>query len=163
MQPGSSLSPEDLDPDLVARFWRRVERGSSCWHYRVRVTKRGYGRVTRPDNSTIYAHRFSWVLHHQRELAGDLTIDHRCRVVTCVNPDHLDAVTIAENVARTRGIYARTPKAHVARSGKTTWRVRFRTYDSGKTERSRTFESEVAALAWIAENRYQPLAQGSSA
>ena len=31
-----------------------------------------------------------------------LTIDHTCKVKRCVNPDHLEAVTQAENVRRTR-------------------------------------------------------------
>lgn len=31
-----------------------------------------------------------------------LTVDHTCKVKRCVNPDHLEAVTRAENVRRSR-------------------------------------------------------------
>lgn len=35
-------------------------------------------------------------------IPAGLTLDHLCRVKACVNPDHLEPVTRAENVRRSR-------------------------------------------------------------
>ena len=45
------------------------------------------------------AHRFVYEQTKGPILEG-LTIDHLCRVRCCVNPDHLEVVTIQENIQR---------------------------------------------------------------
>lgn len=157
------LAPADVPPDDVDLFWARVQKTEHCWLYRVRPTKRGYGRVMLPGQREVYGHRLSWVLASNAPLPPELEIDHRCRNHACVRPSHLEPVTHQENIARTRGIYARTPKPHVARAGKVTWRVRFKDYTRGETvvESCRTFPSEQEALLWIEANAYRPLEQAS--
>jgi len=46
-----------------------------------------------------YAHRFGYELLVGPIPTG-LTLDHLCRVRTCVNPAHLEPVSIGENVLR---------------------------------------------------------------
>lgn len=54
----------------------------------------GYGR-----RGNVYAHRIAFELARGPIPAG-LVIDHLCRNTSCVNPDHLEAVTQGENVRR---------------------------------------------------------------
>lgn len=61
-------------------------------------THEGYGRLTiqaRPYS----AHRVAYVIE-RGALPGDRTLDHLCRNPSCVNPAHLEPVTMVENVMR---------------------------------------------------------------
>ena len=45
------------------------------------------------------AHRIAFELH-KGIIPKGLTIDHLCRVLSCVNPSHLEVVSMKENVLR---------------------------------------------------------------
>jgi hypothetical protein len=47
----------------------------------------------------VKAHRVAYELY-VGPIPEGLTIDHLCRVRTCVNPLHLEPVTLAENIKR---------------------------------------------------------------
>ncbi|MEU5322933.1 HNH endonuclease signature motif containing protein [Streptomyces sp. NPDC021056] len=51
----------------------------------------------------VLAHRYAWELLREPIPAG-LVIDHLCRNRRCVNPGHLEVVTLAENTRRGFGI-----------------------------------------------------------
>jgi hypothetical protein len=87
----------------VDRFWHHVRRGEGCWIWTSETVK-GYGRFKRGDRSRIMAHRYSYELEHGSIPEG-LTIDHLCRTTLCVRPDHLEPVTMQENIRR--GLAAR--------------------------------------------------------
>lgn len=86
---------------LEDRFWSKVVRGGEdeCWLWSGAI-RSGYGFVNEGGRGrSLPAHRVSYEL-----LVGPipegLTIDHLCRVRNCVNPRHLEPVTLSENVKR---------------------------------------------------------------
>jgi len=80
-------------------FWERVQKEpGGCWLWTGQKRKDGYGRLCYRYN-TDYAHRISYEIHKGPIPAG-LHIDHLCRNTSCVNPDHLEAVTLHENLDR---------------------------------------------------------------
>jgi len=46
------------------------------------------------------AHRWSYEQKHKITLTTEDTLDHLCRNTRCVNPDHLEKVSLTENVKR---------------------------------------------------------------
>jgi hypothetical protein len=84
---------------LEGEFWKRVEKTDGCWLWTGTIDKGGYGILSGGINVKIRAHRFSYVLHVGAIPSG-LALDHLCRVRNCVNPKHLEPVTIGENVRR---------------------------------------------------------------
>lgn len=69
-----------------------------CWIWTAQVDYYGYG-VFWKDNKRTKAHRFSYELYVGK-IANDLVIDHICKQPSCVNPNHLEPVTIKENTLR---------------------------------------------------------------
>lgn len=86
------------DTDLEARLWAGVEKTDSCWNWTRSGNGSGYGRMS-VAGQRVYVHRLSYVMH-KGEIPAGLVIDHLCRNPSCVNPDHLEAVTHRENIQR---------------------------------------------------------------
>lgn len=79
------------------RFWSLIESRESCWLWRHPL-KTGYGQFT-ADGRKVSAHRFAYEAFIGSIPEG-MQIDHLCRVPRCVNPQHLEPVTAAENTHR---------------------------------------------------------------
>ena len=101
-------------------FWRRIEKTPACWIWKGDIANNGYGifTVTVSKNKTknLTAHRFSYELHKGPILAG-LTIDHLCRNRSCANPEHLEAVTLRENILRGISLAANNARKQFCKRG----------------------------------------------
>jgi len=88
---------------LADRFAEKVsERGpEDCWPWVGAIHVTGYGVIRRdtPSTKVEYAHRVALELAG-RPAPDDLDVDHLCRNRSCVNPDHLEAVSHRENCLR---------------------------------------------------------------
>jgi hypothetical protein len=76
------------------------EPNTGCWLW-LGTGYRGYGSTRVPGwrRRTYPAHRVSFIAF-RGPIPSGLTLDHLCRVKCCVNPDHLEPVTGAENSRR---------------------------------------------------------------
>lgn len=93
-----------LDLDYLLATKIMPEPNSGCWLWTGYQHPTGYGRLftgwrlgRKP--TTVTAHRLVYELVKGPVPEG-LCLDHLCRVRCCVNPDHLEPVTQAENNSR---------------------------------------------------------------
>lgn len=87
-----------MDPHTQLMSKTNKDGPGGCWLWTGYVLPTGYGTVN-AFGTVLLAHRAMY-----RLLVGaipdGLTLDHLCRVPHCVNPDHLEPVTRAENIRR---------------------------------------------------------------
>lgn len=87
--------------DVQERFWVRVQKTDTCWVWRGRgVNRGGYGVFTVSGRPRL-VHRLAYELE-VGPIPEGLTIDHLCRNKLCVRPDHLEPVSLAENIRRSK-------------------------------------------------------------
>ena len=108
------MTLDQSDKHAARRIGARFIRSGSCWPWRGAPDGRGYGEIM-IRRKRYKAHRAVYEL-----LVGPiprgLTLDHLCRNPMCVNPAHLEPVTVAENVMRGMGACAvNSRKTHCKR------------------------------------------------
>ena len=99
-EPVSYHRGHNSQPGVQERFWAKVRKTDGCWLWTGSHNGLGYGTI-RSVGRKMYVHRYSYELLVGPIPAG-LELDHLCRVPGCVNPDHLEPVTHAENLRRGR-------------------------------------------------------------
>ena len=87
-----------INPKLIHRFMSKVEETNNCWIWNACKNKLGYGLFSVNRKSTP-AHRISFLIF-KGVIPINLELDHLCRNPSCVNPEHLEAVTHTENNRR---------------------------------------------------------------
>lgn len=86
---------------VLERFEEKYEPepNTGCWLWTAYTNCDGYGYFRLNSKTTVTAHSMSYTLANG-PIQDGLEIDHLCRVRSCVNPDHLEAVSHTENVRR---------------------------------------------------------------
>ena len=79
------------------RFFKKVNKTDTCWLWTACKDKAGYGWFG-INHKNIRTHRFSWLLAGNIIPEGHV-VRHKCRSKNCVNPDHLETGTHADNQA----------------------------------------------------------------
>lgn len=88
---------------------------AGCWDWQGYKTERGYGRLSVHGKPTP-AHRASYEAF-VGPIPDGLVTDHLCRNTSCVNPDHLEAVTQRENIRRGEAPSAQSVRSNRCRNG----------------------------------------------
>ena len=106
------MSPEAFEARI------EYEPNTGCWLWMGAIIPAGGGYAEISQNrKPVYVHRLMYE-KHKGPIPDGLEIDHLCRVSSCVNPDHLEAVTHRENMLRGLTVGARNaakthcPKGH---------------------------------------------------
>jgi hypothetical protein len=94
-------TPIISEQERIDAFWKRVDKTDSCWMWIGSKNSRGYGNfnVRTSDQWMNYlAHRLSWAIANNQEVATHLVVRHGCDIPLCVNPDHLTIGTQKDNI-----------------------------------------------------------------
>lgn len=101
---------------LLGRFWSKtrydVETGCFNW-LAYKNPRGGYGRF-KVGGKLHVAHRVAYQLS-VGPIPDGLTLDHLCRNTACVNPLHLEPVSVGENIRRGTQGDAQRAKTHCPR------------------------------------------------
>jgi hypothetical protein len=88
---------------VLERFAPKIAlTDAGCIEWLAGTNGVGYGQLNVQidgANRHYYAHRWSYE-YHVGPIPKGMHLDHLCRNTRCVNPDHLEPVTLAENVLR---------------------------------------------------------------
>ena len=94
------FSREYLLSRIAGRHTVDIETG--CWNWTMSLGNNGYGKAhLKSRDLRLYsvAHKVSYFIH-RGPVPDGLQLDHLCRNRRCINPDHLEPVTQAENLRR---------------------------------------------------------------
>lgn len=86
----------------------------NCWLFAGYKNTIGYGQIFYTvDGKTKYqyAHRVSYETFNG-PIPDGLAIDHLCSIRHCINPSHLEAVTLRENTLRGEGVIVNKKKTN---------------------------------------------------
>ena len=99
---------------LAERLMGKIEvQSNGCWHWMGHITKKGYGKIILYGSTNALVHRVSYEVNVGPIPEGK-QIDHKCHKPAecdggntclhrrCINPDHLEPATNAENCSKER-------------------------------------------------------------
>ena len=150
-----------IDDKTLKRFMSKVNKTDTCWLWTSAKNIGGYG-VFGLNGKNILSHRLSYELYIGKIPEG-LQIDHLCRVRYCVNPDHLDPVTQAENIRRGLSGYHKMsgnheriktscPKGHLY-SGKDSRGKRVCNVCRSESQKKYYNNKKIKGLVWLKQKK----------
>lgn len=102
-------------PEQLKKVIDRIQpQENGCWWYPAEVSAKGYAttRIGWPVTKGTTIHRLSWI-YYKGDIPEGMVLDHLCHNVTtceggntckhrrCVNPDHLQLISSADNNSKT--------------------------------------------------------------
>ena len=88
-------------PDRILKMCMPIPE-SGCLVWLGRQEKGGYGQVWWKGKIRLI-HRVSYE-QAKGKIQDKMTLDHLCRVPSCINPNHLEPVTMKTNILRGNGL-----------------------------------------------------------
>lgn len=87
------------DDKIIKRFFSKTEKQENgCIHWTGAKNGGSYGLFCFGGRQVL-AHRFSYTIRNGKDsLIKGLCIAHKCDNPICVNPDHLEQITLAQNI-----------------------------------------------------------------
>lgn len=86
---------------IVDNFWAACDPSggrAACWPWVRGINSHGYGTLT-VDGRHDYAHRHAYRLSKGRPIPSGFVVMHTCDNPRCINPEHLQIGTVADNNA----------------------------------------------------------------
>jgi hypothetical protein len=84
---------------MLVRMLPKFTVGDGCWEWTAGLNQGGYGQIwdgcSRPQLAHVAMYRIL-----KGAVPEGLVSDHLCRNRKCIRPDHIEFVTIAENLRR---------------------------------------------------------------
>ena len=129
---------------------------TGCWMWLGKLTGRGYGAIPR-DGLNHAAHR----VYYERaigQIPAGMVLDHLCRNIRCVNPAHLEPVTMKENTLRGIGptainaVKTFCPKGHPYNEENLRFRRGRRYCNACDYQHKRTYKIKVREAALSAQS-----------
>jgi hypothetical protein len=94
------------DEIIKKKLLERYEEKDGCWNWTGTLMLTGYGCIRYnlgPRKNTVFlAHRASYKLLGGGELIDGMAIDHMCSNRRCINPEHLQQLTIERNAQKVK-------------------------------------------------------------
>ena len=147
--------PLKLNEEVERRFWSKVDKGKGreCWLWLGgRTATSGYGRMNTLDGYEV-AHRISYTIL-KGTIPDGQTLDHLCRNKLCVNPAHLEPVSLKENILRGIAPSAKNAEKIFCKRGHelTTENTRINRRADGRFFRSCKTCEKIVAAKWRVED-----------
>lgn len=152
---------------LAERIQEKIEIDpiAGCWLWTGRLYPGGYAKISIGHRGTALVHRLTYEMH-KRPIPEGMQIDHLCRVRRCVNPDHLEPVTHAQNARRgawavkthcKNGHAYDAENTHISKSGGRSCRACDRDDYYRRRDRMREQRMEFRARRKEAQQRGEPV------
>jgi len=85
--------------DPIFRFNQRIIKDESgCWIWQGKLSTNGYA-VFKFHKRNVQVHRWAYETY-KGSIPEGMVVDHLCNNRCCVNPDHLEPITLRENIIR---------------------------------------------------------------